>query len=87
MPVRLVVGFFILQSMYGLSDESVVYRWVKNPYWQYFCGYDHFQYELPIHPTSLIKWRLKVREVELSKVLQGTIAVAVLTGAVKKSLK
>ncbi|MBS4164960.1 hypothetical protein NEOC65_000636 [Neochlamydia sp. AcF65] len=83
-PVRLVVGLFILQHMYGISDENVVHRWVENPYWQYFCGYDHFKHELPIHPTSLIKWRDRLGEAGLSKVLQETIVAAVLTGAVKK---
>ncbi|KIC74668.1 Uncharacterized protein ORF8 in nfe locus [Neochlamydia sp. EPS4] len=83
-PVRLVVELFILQHMYGLSDENVVYRWVENPYRQCFCGYHHFQHELPIHPTFLIKWRSRLGEARFSKILQGTIAAAVLTGTVKK---
>ncbi|KIC75130.1 Uncharacterized protein ORF8 in nfe locus [Neochlamydia sp. TUME1] len=83
-PVKLVVGLFILQHMYGLSDKNVVHRWVENPYWQYFCGYEFWHHALPIHPTSLIKWRHRLGEDGLSKILQGTIAAAVLTGAVKK---
>nr|WP_166156183.1 transposase [Neochlamydia sp. AcF84]NGY95620.1 hypothetical protein [Neochlamydia sp. AcF84] len=83
-PVRLVVGLFILQHMYGLSDVNVVHRWVENPYWQYFCGYEFWHHALPIHPTSLIRWRSRLGEAGLSKILQGTIAAAVLTGAVKK---
>lgn len=56
-PVRLVVGILMLQHMYGISDENIVYRWVENPYWQHFCGCEHMKHEIPIHPTSLIKWR------------------------------
>ena len=46
-PVRLMVGLMMLQHMNGLSDEQVVYQWVQNPYWQYFCGYDYLQPHLP----------------------------------------
>jgi IS5 family transposase len=83
-PVRLVVGILMLQHMYGLSDENVVYRWVENPYWQCFCGYDYLENKIPLHPTSLIKWRRRLGESGLAKILEGTIAAAVSTGAVKK---
>ncbi|WP_052046289.1 IS5 family transposase [Candidatus Paracaedibacter symbiosus] len=42
-PIRLMVELMMLQHMEGLSDEQVVRKWVENPYYQYFCGYDHFQ--------------------------------------------
>ena len=45
---RLMVGLQYLKHMYGLSDDAVVKRWVENPYWQYFCGEDYFQHQLPI---------------------------------------
>ncbi|MBS4166258.1 hypothetical protein NEOC65_001343 [Neochlamydia sp. AcF65] len=61
-----------------------MYRWVENPYGQYFCGYEFWHHALSIHPTSLIKWGSRLGEAGLSKVLQGTITAAVLTGAVKK---
>ena len=83
-PVRLVVGILMLQHMYGFSDENIVYRWVENPYWQYFCGCDYLEHEIPMHPTSLIKWRHRLGELGLTKILGGTIAAAVSTGAVKK---
>ena len=41
-PIRLIVGMFMLQQISGLSDEMTVYRWVENPYWQLFCGYDFY---------------------------------------------
>lgn len=83
-PVRLVVGILMLQHMYGISDENIVFRWVENPYWQYFCGYDFLQHKIPMHPTSLIKWRRRLGENGLSKILGGTIEAAVSTGVVKK---
>lgn len=83
-PVRLVVGILMLQHMYGISDENIVYRWIENPYWQYFCGYDFMQHKLPLHPTSLIKWRHRMGEAGLNKILGKTIVAAVLAGAIKK---
>ena len=39
--IRLMVGLHYLKYAFDESDESVVDRWVENPYWQYFCGYTH----------------------------------------------
>ena len=49
--IRLMVGLHYLKYTFNESDESVVARWVENPYWQYFCGYTHMQHECPIHLT------------------------------------
>ncbi len=51
-------------------------RWVENPYWQYFCGFKTMQHEVPLHPTSLTKWRQRVGEEQLLELLAETIATA-----------
>ena len=38
-PIRLLVGLHYLKHTYNESDESVVERFIENPYWQYFCGF------------------------------------------------
>ncbi|MCH8881415.1 MAG: IS5 family transposase [Planctomycetes bacterium] len=75
--VRLMVGLHYLKYAFDESDESVVARWVENPYWQYFCGYTHMQYACPIHPTSMTKWRNRVGAERLQALLTETIALAV----------
>ncbi|MCH8964189.1 MAG: IS5 family transposase, partial [Planctomycetes bacterium] len=75
--VRLMVGLHYLKYAFNESDESVVARWVENPYWQYFCGYTHMQHECPIHPTSMTKWRNRVGVERLEKLITETIALAV----------
>ncbi|KPK33225.1 MAG: hypothetical protein AMS24_01925 [Chlamydiae bacterium SM23_39] len=75
-PVRTIVGLLMLQHMFGLSDDSVVFNWVENPYWQYFCGYDFFQHEFPIDPSSLSRWRRRIGEKELIKLLMHTVKTA-----------
>ncbi|MBN9565519.1 MAG: transposase [Alphaproteobacteria bacterium] len=59
-PIRLMAGLLMVQHMEGLSHERVVELWVENPYWQHFCGFDHLQWELPIHPSSLTRWRKRL---------------------------
>src|SRR3989304_2842344 len=44
LAIRLVVGLHYLRSAYGVSDEEVVERFLENPYWQYFCGFEYCQY-------------------------------------------
>lgn len=75
--VRLMVGLHYLKHAFNESDESVVARWVENPYWQYFCGYTHMQHLCPIHPTSMTKWRHRVGDQKLAAMLAETIDLAV----------
>src|SRR5262249_34786103 len=84
-PVRLVTGLMLLQHMYGLSDVAVVAHWTDNPYWQLFCGYDYLQWDFPIHPTTLTKWRQRLGEDGLEKILILLINGALKVGAVKKT--
>jgi transposase, IS5 family len=76
-PTRLLVGLHYLKHTYDESDESVVEKWVENPYWQYFCGYEYFQHELPCHPTSLVKWRQRIKAEGVEKMLKEILSTAV----------
>lgn len=73
---RLLVGLHYLKHAFNESDESLVARWVENPYWQYFCGFTTMQHELPLHPTTMTKWRKRVGADKLAMLLQETIALA-----------
>lgn len=81
-PVRLMVGLMMLQHMHGLSDEQVVHQWVQNPYWQYFCGYDYLQWGLPSDPSSMTRWRKRLGEEGLERILAETIVTAIQTQTV-----
>lgn len=60
-------------------------KWVENPYWQYFCGEQTFQHELPCHPTSLVKWRQRVGAEGVEKLLKGVLKTAQQQQALKPS--
>ncbi|MGA7933650.1 MAG: IS5 family transposase [Kovacikia sp.] len=85
LPTRLLVGLHYLKALYDESDESVVSKWVENPYWQYFCGEQRFQHELPCHPTSLPKWRQRVGAAGVEKLLKQVLRTAIGQQALKPS--
>src|SRR3954463_7056272 len=84
-PTRLMVGLSYLQHTFNLSDEAVVQRWIENPYYQWFCGCAYFQHELPCDPSSLTRWRKRLRPDGLEKLLAVTIQVGLESGAVRLS--
>jgi transposase, IS5 family len=80
---RLMVGLLYLKHAFDESDESVVARWVENPYWQFFCGCQYMQHELPIDPSSLSRWRKRVGAERLEKLLEATIKTALAMKAIR----
>ena len=72
-PIRKIVGVVLLKRMFNESDESVVDRWKENPYWQYFCGEVHFQHHWPFDPTELIKFRHRLGERGMERILKVSI--------------
>ena len=73
---RLLVGLHYLKHTFNESDESLIERWVENPYWQYFCGCTTMQHEVPLHPTSLTRWRNRIGAERLMLLLEETITLA-----------
>jgi len=82
-PIRLMIGILLLQHLHSLSDEQVVRTWVENPYWQFFCGYDFLQWNFPIDPSSLTRFRNRIGASRTKKILSLTVSVAFESKAVK----
>ena len=80
-----MAGLAILKRTYDVSDEVLCERWIENPYFQYFCGEEFFQHELPFDRSSLTRWRQRMGEDRLQALLQESLAVAVKTEAMKPS--
>src|SRR5947208_8058625 len=85
LPTRLMAGLAILKHTYDLSDEVLCERWVENPYYQYFCGEEFFQYRLVFDRSSLTRWRNRMGEARLQALLQESLSVAARTKAIKPS--
>ncbi|MEE9168089.1 MAG: transposase [Candidatus Neomarinimicrobiota bacterium] len=84
-PIRLMVALHNLKHTFDESDESVMERFLENPYWQYFAGFEYFQHELPLDPTSLVKWRQRIGPEGIEKVFYQTLKTAQQLGLLKRS--
>jgi len=72
-PIRTIAGIVLLKRIFDESDESVLDRWVENPYWQYFCGEVYFNHQLPFDRTELIKFRNRIGEQGAEKLLKMSV--------------
>ena len=84
-PTRLMVGLHYLKHVHDLSDEEVVARWVENPYWQFFCGFEFFQHEAPLDASTMTRWRKRIGPQGLEEMLKASVGVALDTGVAKPS--
>ena len=74
-PVRRMVGMMLLKNIYNLSDESVVARWMENPYMQYFTGEKVFQKRPPMNPADLTKFRNRIGAGGVEKIFKLSLMV------------
>jgi len=72
-PIRTIVGLLLLKQMYNLGDETVVDRYLENPYWQHFCGEVYFQYKLPFDPSDFVHFRKRIGEEGMEKIFKQSI--------------
>jgi IS5 family transposase len=84
-PIRLMVGLHYLKHAFDESDESVVERFLENPYWQYFCGNEYFEHALPLDPSSLVYFRRRVGAEGFEALLKETLETAKRGGLLKAS--
>jgi len=84
-PIRLMAGLHYLKHLKGISDEQTVRGWVENPYWQFLCGEEFFQHALPIDPSQMSRWRQRIGEDGVEKLLQATITAGMKAGVITES--
>eukprot|EP00494_Astrolonche_serrata_P029643 UN29910 len=74
-PIRLMVGLLLLKQLENLSDESVVLRWKRNPYYQALCGMTEYQPKVPCHSTELVHFRKRIGKQGIEKIFQMSVAL------------
>ena len=57
---------------------------MENPYFQHFTGETFFQHRLPLHPSSLSRWRNRIGEEGAEWLLTKTIEAGRASGALKE---
>jgi IS5 family transposase len=80
---RLMVALHYLKYTHNLSDDDVVAGWVENPYWQFLSGMKWFEHKMPIHPSSMSRWRKRIGDSGAEELLKQTIEAGLKLKAVK----
>lgn len=68
---------------HDLSDEELVVD--GNPYWQFFCGFEFFQHEVPIDASMMTRWRQRIGPAGLEEMLKACVCAR--QGVAKPSLQ
>jgi IS5 family transposase len=84
LPTRLMAGLHYLKGMFALSDEKLIEGFLENPYWQYFCGMEFFEHELPLDSSSMTRWRKRTGASGFEAMLSETLKAAERTGELRK---
>lgn len=74
-PIRLMVSLLILKQLYNLGDETLPSAWVQNPYFQYFSGFDVFQWKFPIATSDLVHFRKRIGKQGAEFILKSSIDI------------
>ena len=74
-PIRLMSGLLILKQIFDYGDETLMPAWVGSPYFQYFCGEAHFQWEFPCDPSDLVHFRKRIGANGIEKILAQSIKI------------
>jgi IS5 family transposase len=83
--IRLMVGLHYLKYTFDLSDEAVLQGFMENPYWQYFCGFEYFQHELPTDPSNMTRFRERGGKEKFEKLLHVLLKTAMDLDFLKKN--
>ena len=66
--IRLMCGLLILKQLENLSDEGILTSWVRNPYFQAFCGETTFQWQAPCVSSEISHFRHRIGEEGAEKI-------------------
>ena len=67
-PSRVVIGALILKHMKNLTDEEVIDDIRENPYYQYFLGFEDFQYRTVFVPSLFVEIRKRLGMEQLQEI-------------------
>ena len=72
-PIRTMVGCLMLKYLYNLRDERIPEYWVRDVYFQYFCGAVFFEHKFPFDPSDFVHFRNRVGEEGIAKIFAYSV--------------
>jgi len=83
-PIRAIVGLFLVKQIYNLGDETVMERYIDSPYVQHFCGEIYFQYDYPFDPSDFVHFSKRIGEKGMKRIFQESLNLFMKDLSVKK---
>ena len=74
-PIRTKVGCLMLKYLYNLGDDCLPEYWVRDVYFQYFCGEVFFEHKFPFDPSDFVHFRKRVGEQGIAKIFSYSVAL------------
>jgi IS5 family transposase len=68
-----MVGVLMLKHLYNLGDERIPEYWVRDVYFQYFCGGGFFEHKFPCDPSDFVHFRHRIGEVGIAKIFAYSV--------------
>jgi IS5 family transposase len=72
-PIRTMVGCMLLKHLYNLGDEKIPEYWVRDVYFQYFCGGVFFAHKFPFDPSDFVHFRNRIGESGIAKIFAYSV--------------
>jgi IS5 family transposase len=72
-PIRTIVACLLLKHLYNLGDERILDYWVRDVYFQYFCGAVFFEHKFPFDPSAFVHFRNRVGEAGIEKIFAYSV--------------
>ena len=72
-PIRTMVGCLLLKHLYNFGDEKIPEYWVRDVYFQYFCGCVFFEHSFPFDPSDFVHFRKRVGESGIAKIFAYSV--------------
>ena len=72
-PIRTMVGCLLLKHLYNLGDERIPEYWVRDVYFQYFCGSVFFEHQFPFNPSDFVHFRNRVGADGIAKIFSYSV--------------
>ena len=65
----------MLKHLYNLGDERLPEYWVRDVYFQYFCGSVFFEHKFPFDPSDFVHFRNRIGEEGPGKIFASGVKI------------
>jgi IS5 family transposase len=74
-PIRVMVGCLMLKQMYNLGDETLPIAWIRDAYFQHFCGMNFFEHKFPFNPSDFSHFRNRIGKSGFEKIFAYSVKI------------